>query len=190
MNREIWKPVNGYEGIYEVSNKAEVRSIDRYVNGVNGSMRFIKGKLIIPHINNNGYLLCDLYKENKRKNYLLHRIVAEAFIPNPQNYEVVNHKDNVRTNCLPSNLEWCNMSYNHKYSYDYNNRKEKMNWRKGKENKLSKPIIMKDLNGKFIKRFDSISCADRYTGISNNRIVACLKGRTKTCGGFLWEYAN
>lgn len=182
MVEEIWKPIKGYEGIYEVSNTAKVRSVDRFVRGINNYVRFIKGRYITPHLTNNGYFLCDLYKDNKRKNYLLHRIVAEAFIPNPQKHKVVNHKDSVRTNCLPSNLEWCDMSYNHKYSYDNNNRREKMNWKKGKDNKLSKPIIMKDLDGKIIKRFDSISCAERNTGISNNRIVACLKGRTKTCG--------
>ena len=188
MNREIWKPVKGYEGIYEVSSTAKIRSVDRFVKGKN-NVRFIKGKNITPHLTNTGYYLCDLYKYNRRKNYLLHRIVAEAFIPNPNGYNVVNHKDSIRTNCLPSNLEWCDMSYNIKYSYNNNNRRGKMNYKKGKENKLSKPVIMKDLTGKFLRRFDSISCAERETGIHNSGIVACLKGKNKTSGGFLWEYA-
>lgn len=190
MNREIWKPVKGYEGQYEVSNLGGVRSVDRIVPVLNGRLRHIKGKPITPHKSNTGYYLCDLYKENRRKNVLLHRMVAEAFIPNENNLPCVNHIDNNRENCISDNLEWCTQSYNMKYSYDTTDRKSKMNWKSGRENKNSKPVLMYSRDGIFIKRFDCICDAERELGILNNSIVACLKNRYKTAGGYIWKYAE
>lgn len=190
MIEEIWKPVKDYEGLYEVSNLGRVRSVDRFVLGSKGSLRHIKGKYLIPHKNNKGYYLCDLYKENRRKNVLLHRAVAEAFVPNEYNLPYINHIDNNRENCVFTNLEWCTQSYNVKYSYDTTDRKSIMNWKSGKENRNSKPILMYSKDGVFIKSFDCISDAERELGISNNGIVACLKKRNKTAGGYIWEYAK
>ena len=190
MDREVWKPVKGYEGQYEVSNLGGVRSVDRIVLMSNGRLRHIKGKSITPHKSNTGYYLCDLYKENRRKNVLLHRMVAEAFIPNENNLPCVNHIDNNRENCISDNLEWCTQSYNMKYSYDTTDRKSKMNWKSGRENKNSKPVLMYSRDGKFIKRFDCICDAERELNILNNSIVACLKNRYKSAGGYIWKYAE
>lgn len=190
MTHEIWKSVKGYEGLYEVSNLGRVRSVDRTVSGSNGSLRHIKGKHRTPHLSNTGYYLCDLYKENKRKNVLLHRMVAEAFIPNENNLPCVNHIDNNRRNCISDNLEWCAQSYNLKYSYATTDRKSKMNWKSGRDNKNSKSVLMYSKDGIFIKRFDCICDAERELGISNSGIVACLKKRYKTAGGYIWKYAK
>lgn len=188
--REIWRPIKDYEGLYEVSNFGRVRSVDRIVLGSKGSLRHIKGKYITPHKNNTGYYLCDLYKENRRKNVLLHKAVAEAFVPNVGNLPCVNHIDNNRGNCMSTNLEWCTQSYNVKYSYETTDRKSIMNWKSGKENRNSKPVLMYSKDKVFIKSFDCISDAERELGISNSGIVACLKKRNKTAGGYIWEYAK
>lgn len=190
MTHEEWKPVKGYEGRYEVSNLGRVRSVDRIVLGQNGNSRHIKGKYKSTHLSNTGYYICDLYKENKRKNVLLHRMVAEAFIPNEDNLPCVNHIDSNRRNCISDNLEWCTQSYNIKYSFDTTDRKSKMNWKSGRDNKNSKPVLMYSKDGMFIKRFDCICDAERELGISNSGIVACLKKKNKTAGGYIWEYAK
>ena len=184
---EVWKDIVGYEGLYQVSNYGRVKHLNAIVTTCSGT-KTTKERVLTPHIQNSGYLMVDLYKDNKRKNMLVHRLVAMAFVPNPNCLKVVNHKDSTRTNCHAENLEWCTMSYNHKYSYDNNNRRQYMNWKSGKDNANSKPVFANDKNGKFVFRFDSIAEAERKTGILNNGIVQCLKGRSKTAGGYIWHY--
>ena len=111
MTEEIWRPVVGYEGLYEVSSYGRVRSLDRYIN--NNSFR--KGKILKFSTNRRGYLKAHLSLNNKVKTYLVHRIVAISFIPNPDNLPEVNHKDEDKTNNSVDNLEWCNRSYNINY---------------------------------------------------------------------------
>lgn len=109
---EVWKPVKGYEGFYEVSNFGNVRSLDRYVEQKqhSGTMfkRLYKGKLLKPRKTNSGYFLVTL----KSKQVLVHRLVATAFIPNPDNKPCVNHIDSCRTNNHANNLEWVTQSEN------------------------------------------------------------------------------
>lgn len=100
---EIWKDVVGYEGLYEVSNLGHIKSL-----------WFNKEKLLTP-INSKGYYKVHLYKNGKLKDYSIHQIVAKAFIPNPNNYPGINHKDEVKTNNHADNLEWCNDAYNAVY---------------------------------------------------------------------------
>lgn len=105
---ETWKPVKGYEGIYEVSDLGQVRSLPRKVHN------YIKpGRIIKPHNNGHSYQYITLYKGDggKRKTYI-HRLVAEAFIPNPENYEQINHKDFDKTNNAAVNLEWVSREEN------------------------------------------------------------------------------
>ena len=179
---EEWKPIKGYENLYMISNFGRLKHL-KYG-------RVKKERLCGSYLNNNGYYLCHLYKNNIRRMILLHRLVAEAFVPNPNNYPFVNHKNSIRTDCAYYNLEWCTRSYNTKYSYDHNDRRRKMNWKSGKYNINSKSVIMSDKNGNFIKRFDCIMDAERELGILNNSIVSCLKGRNKTSGGYKWNYAK
>lgn len=185
--REIWKDVVGYEGLYQVSNFGRVKHLEYTFTNCSGS-HVVKEKIINSYLQNNGYRLCHLYKKNTRKMFLLHRLVAEAFIPNPNNYPIINHKDSNPQNCEVSNLEWCTYSYNAKYSYDTTNRKEKMNWKKGKENANSKPVYATDKDGNILFHFDCIMDAQRSLGILNSGIVACLKRKTKTAGGYIWHY--
>lgn len=190
MQEEIWKDVVGYEGLYQVSNLGRVKHLYCVVITHSGLTRTINERVVKPRLQKNGYLVVDLYKNNKRKESLLHRVVLEAFLPNPDNLPFVNHKDSNRQNCKVENLEWCTASYNTKYSYGNNNRRDKMNWKHGKDNANSKAVYAIDKDGNTVFRFDCIMDAERETGILNSNIVACLKGRHKTAGGYIWIYAE
>lgn len=114
--KEIWKDINGYEGIYQISNLGNVKSLDRYVNSAikNNSKVKRKGQLLKPKLNQ-GYYEVSLIVGNNRKWFKVHRLVAEAFIPNPNNYPQINHKDEIKTNNRVDNLEWCDAKYNCNY---------------------------------------------------------------------------
>ena len=109
---EIWKDYKDYEGLYQASNLGRMRSLDRWVSSKNGSMQFIKGRILKLFNNNQGYLHVVLSKNNKVKAYLVHRIIAETFLPNTDNLPCVNHKDEDKTNNSVENLEWCDAKYN------------------------------------------------------------------------------
>lgn len=116
MLNEVWSDIKDYEGYYQVSNHGRVRSVDRYViKDRTGNLAFKKSRIIAINKQNSGYLYVTLNKCNKNKNFLVHRLVAEAFIPNPDNLEQVNHKDEVKTNNYVDNLEWCTRKYNCNY---------------------------------------------------------------------------
>ena len=111
MTEEIWRPVVGYEGLYEISSYGRVRSMDRY----DGRNHFIKGKLLKNKDNGNGYLICSLSKNGIVKNKYIHRLVVEAFIERPDGLYEVNHKDENKKNNSVDNLEWCDKKYNNTY---------------------------------------------------------------------------
>ena len=113
MTEEIWRPIVGYEGLYEVSSYGRVRSLDRYVKGK--SYRLHKGKVLSPGKNSRGYLSAVLSYNGKHKAITVHRLVAETFLPNPDNLPEINHKDEDKTNNSVDNLEWCDRSYNNNY---------------------------------------------------------------------------
>ncbi len=104
-NKEVWASIKGYEGLYEVSNFGNVRSL-KY-----GKIKYLK-----PAKNQKGYYLVSLYKNGEVKSHSVARLVAMAFIPNPNNYPQVNHKDENKTNNKVENLEWCNNQYNKRFS--------------------------------------------------------------------------
>ena len=108
---EEWKSVVGYEGLYEVSSYGRVRSLDRY----DRMNRFWKGRILNLCTDGGGYLFVALSSNGKEKNYLVHRMVAQAFIPNPDNLPEVNHKDEDKMNNSVDNLEWCDREYNINY---------------------------------------------------------------------------
>ena len=113
---EIWKEVKGFEGYYEVSNLGRVRSVDRIVvDTVRNCERLLKGKLLVQRDNGNGYNGVMLCKEHKLYSKYVHILVAEAFIPNPDDLPCINHKDEDKTNNCVDNLEWCTYLYNNTY---------------------------------------------------------------------------
>ncbi len=165
--REIWKDINEYEGLYQVSSLGNVKSIK--------SNKFLK-------INMTGeYDFVSLYKNNKKTIKKVHRLVAENFLENIDNYECVNHKDeNKRNNCV-NNLEWCTKKYNCNYGI----RNEKMSKRKSKYK-----IKQLDLNNTIIKIWNNVWELRESTNYNINVIRQCCKKKCKTCYGYKWEYVT
>lgn len=162
-----WKPVVGYEDLYEVSNTGGVRRKNK--------------KELKPQITKTGYVRFHLSKKGKAKSILAHRIVAEAFIENPLGYKTVNHKDENKSNNNTENLEWCNMSYQNKYG------KGAIARNKFKE----KPVCQYTKSGEFIERFDSVKIAAQKLNLNETSIHCVCKGtrRYKSTGGYIFRYA-
>lgn len=190
---EIWRPVVGYEGLYEVSNLGRVRSMGHYVtqNGNCGTpfTRFYKGRIIHATCSHNGYEALTLSNGSKRESKSVHRLVAEAFIPNPENLPQVNHKNEVKNDNRAENLEWCTVAYN----VTYGHRTEKA------ARARSKPVLQITRGGTVVASFLSIHSAAEETGIYYRNIYAVAnrtkrfdkskRGNTrKTAGGFVWVY--
>ena len=131
-----------------------------------------------PSCNNKGYLVVDLYATNKRKTFLVHRLVAEAFVPNPHNFPCVNHKDENKRNNNADNLEWCT----HEYNMAYGTRNKRIAEKNGK------PIVQLDLCNNVLRRFASALEAQKATGISNANINECCHKKRKTAGGYIWQF--
>lgn len=182
---EDWRPVVGYEGLYEVSSFGNVRSIDRAVNSKSGSIAIKKGKALKWDIGKNGYARVALSVGNSVKRHLVHRLVAEAFIPNPNGLPEVNHKSEVKTENFVWNLEWCDKSYNCRYNGGIDRR---MNTRseRGTAKTDPKPVVgVSEKDGSVI-RFDSIMEATR-AGYRN--VCQACKGIRPRAGGYKWSYA-
>ena len=180
---EIWKPIEGYETLYQISN---------YGNIKNNNGRYLK-----PFKNNKGYLMIRLYKNTERKVFLVHRLVATHFIPNPNNLPEVNHKDENPSNPIYTNLEWCDKEYNMNYgtikeriSQKLKGRtftqEQKYNISKGHE----KEIIQLDTNNVLLKIWSSAKDAEQQTKINRCHISEVCKGKRKTAGGYIWKYNN
>ena len=168
--QEIWKDVVGYEGLYQVSNLGNVKS-------------FCKSKIHIKKctLNDKGYLVITLSKNKKHKTFRVHKLVAETFLLNQNNYLEINHKDGNKLNNCVDNLEWCNRSYNVTHAW-----KNKLN--KG----ASKKVLQYDLRNNLIAEFISSSEASRILHINGGNIRACCNHsyRHKTAGGYIWRYAD
>ena len=161
--KEIWKDIKNYEGHYQVSNLSRVKSI-----------KFGK-EIILKQNIRGGYYYVRLYKNGIVKNYFVHRLVAEAFIPNPNNYPCVNHKDENKLNNIIENLEWCSVLYNNTYGTRLQKVSEKMRNKK----EWSKPIDVYDLNMNFIETLPSIEeCGRKYNVLPIN-IKHCCNGGYK-----------
>lgn len=115
--KEVWKPVEGFEGYYEVSNCGRVKSLDRVVTDTIGRKYYYKGKIIKVSTYRTGYNYVNLWMSSKIKTFLVHRLVALSFVPNPHSKPMVNHLDGVKSNNYYSNLEWCTRSGNEKHAF-------------------------------------------------------------------------
>lgn len=177
MKKEYWKPVVGYEGLYEVSNYGRIKSFDTYRKGNNGSIRCCKGRILKLRTDKYGYFKVVLYKNNKPKTFTVHRLVAEAFLPNPDNLPCVNHKDECKTNNNVNNLEWCNIKYN----INFGTRNEKVS------KKLSKPVLQYTLDGQFVREWPSTMECGR-NGFNHSAVAACCRGELKKYKDFIWKY--
>ena len=175
---EIWKPLKGLVengDYYEVSNLGRVRSLDR----IDSRGIFRKGKILKLGKNQNGYLQVCFCKNGKTKKFLVHRLVAFAFLPNPNVLPQVNHKDENKQNNSLENLEWCDGKYN----LNYGTRNERASESK------SKPIKGIHIKTGHTIRFRSALEAERKTGIKFQNISNCIQGKKPHAGFYKWEFA-
>ena len=170
--KEIWKDIEGFEGLYQVSNMGNVKSLNYNHTG--------KERIMKPQKSSNGYLQVKLWKDGKAKRYLVHRLVANAFLDNSDNLPEVNHKDENKENNHVDNLEFCSRSYN----CSYNGRAERI------AEKNKKPIYSINKVSGLIMYWNSAKEASRVLGIAKSHICNCLKGRKKSAGNFYWYYAD
>lgn len=153
------KDIKGYEGLYAITSCGKVWSYK--------SQKFLK-----PGDNGIGYLKVGLWKEGKTKYRFVHRLVAEAYIPNPENKTDVNHKNEIKTDNYVNNLEWTT----HKENMNYGTRIAK----------ISKAVYCEELS----KEFSSAYEAARQLGLSQSGITMCCRGNRKTCGSYHWRYVQ
>lgn len=151
-NNEVWKDVEGYEGIYQVSNLGNIK----------------RDKKLKPLKAKSGYCIVCLCKDGKQETKYVHRLVALAFLPNPQNLPQVNHKDENKANNSLNNLEWCSIQYNQEYSN-------------------AKKVLQYNLSGKLVRKYKSISNAAKETGYNESMISRAARNN-KTYKGFNWKF--
>lgn len=163
--KEIWKDICEYEEKYQVSNLGNVRNKKTKLN-------------LKQQKNEKGYLKVNLCKNSKIKKYRVHRLVAKAFIPNPNGYMEINHKDENKTNNCVGNLEWCS----HIYNSNYGNRNAKIS------QTMSTKVNQYDLKGNFIKRWESIKEICNYYKIDKTTIQRCCNGIQKKSHKYIWKY--
>ena len=177
---EIWKDIEGYEGLYQISNFGRVKSLDRYVKSRWGNYRLLNGKLIKGYKNKNGYCLITLWNKQISKTYLLHRLVAETFLSNPDNLPQINHKDENKSNNQVENLEWCTAKYNSNYGTHV----ERSTAPK------RKTVYQYSIDGQFIREWSSSMEIQRQLSFSQAHITDCCNGKRKTAYGYKWSYTK
>lgn len=169
-NSELWLEVPGYETLYKVSNKGRIKSMTY-------------NKILKQSFLNSGYARIILCKEGKIKAFSVHRLVAIAFIPNPDNYRYVNHKDENKLNNCVENLEWCSAIQNLKHS----NVIETM---LNASHKANEKTVLMFHKGKFIAEYESITKAAEAINTFQQHVTNCLYGKQKTTRGYSFKFKN
>lgn len=180
---EIWKDVVGYEGIYKISSLGRVKRVGKYKNQVK---EWESNRILQPATKSRGYMYVHLSKNGKASPKHIHRLVAEAFLPNPEKKPTVNHKNGNKADNSLENLEWATYTENNIHSIRV------LGNGKRTEYAIKKTVIQYDLQGNFVAEYPSYREAQRQTGI-NAIDVVCRgerqKGRKqKTAGGYIWKY--
>jgi hypothetical protein len=186
MNNEIWKDIKGYEGLYQVSNTGKIKSTERIFTGKDGVTKPVHERILVlsptkvTERHPSAHYSSELWKDNKRKRVAIHRVVADAFIDNPEGKPQVNHIDGNPSNNNIDNLEWNTNSENVKHAYKLGLRAKKN----------CKPIVMtNNITGKQIL-FKSVAEAARHFDVTEGAVKAPLKGygRSKYCCGYTVKY--
>ena len=180
---EIWKDVKDYEGLYQISNYGRVKRLSKQKRNYNINTKkydtiILPDKIVTPQLNQYGYYRIGLTKNGKRKCHSVHKLVAQAFIPNPENKPQINHKDENKQNNYVENLEWCTAKYNINYGT--------RNKRTGQ--KQMKPILCVETG----VIYESLSEASKSMELSMGNISCVCRHRKwfKTAGGYHWEYVE
>lgn len=169
-----WKSINSYEQSYEINDEGKIRSITRLTLTIKGTYKLVKGRILIPKLHNNGYLFITLSKNGQTKNYYIHRLVAEAFIPNPEFKPIVNHINGIKSDNTLENLEWVTISENVNHAYAIG-----LSTNIGSTHKNAKTIT-DSCSG---KQYHSIKEASEQLSInySSLRNMLCGANRNTTC---------
>ena len=181
--QEIWKDINfidngikyDYTSLYQISNYGRIKSLRRITH----NNHIIEEKILKTRIDKDGYEIATLYKVwEKRKDFKVHRLVAFMFLENknPKKLNIVNHKDGNRANNLVTNLNWFTTKENNNYG--------------GANLKLSIPVEQYDINGNFIRYWNSANEVKKVLGYDNSSITKCCKGKLKTSHNYIWKYAK
>lgn len=177
MKKEIWKDILGYEGLYQVSNFGRVKSLERLIKYTENKIVLRKCRIIKTNTNKCGYVYVVLHKDGIKKMKTIHRLVAEAFLDNPDNLPQVNHKDENKLNNSVENLEWCDAKYNVNYGTALTRRTIKK----------SKIVYQYDLKGNFIREWSSTMECGR-NGYNQGSVSACCRGKRKYHKDCIWKY--
>ena len=179
--QEEWKDIKGYEGLYQISNNGNVKSLGRWIDRKCKGKKWQEEKILKSLVDKDGYLFVRLCKNGKVKNFKVHCLVAEAFISNQNNYPCVNHKNEIKDDNRVNNLELCD----HKYNNNYGTRNKRV------AGKLAKKVLQIDKNtNEIISEFQSIMEVQRQLGISLSNISECCNNKPhhNTAYGFKWKY--
>lgn len=175
---EIWRDIDGYEGLYQVSNTGKVRSLNYKRTG--------HYKILKTTKNHKGYLSVGLYRNNKKESVLVHRLVCKTFIPNPENKPHIDHINTIRDDNRIENLRWVTPKENSSNPIT----KKRINKRFGSNNPAAKAVVQLDLNDRVIYYWDTAKNANLKTKIHRGHISSCCKGLLKTSGGYKWKYVD
>ena len=187
--KEVWKPIKGYEGFYEISNYGRVKRL----KFVNMYVCKEKVKVIKPQKRKNGYLQVILHNGQDCSEKLVHRLVAEAFLSREDGKDFVNHKDGNKANNNVENLEWCTRSENMIHAYRNGLAKSSAKGKFGKDSASAKAVEMLDEHGNVLMRFGSLIDAAHFVGARrSSNICTCCKGygNRKIAYGYMWRYAD
>lgn len=176
---EVWKPVKDYEGIYEISNIGRVRSKHKHTKSKDGIIKERKTR--------NGYCHVELWKNGTGVDRYIHRLVALAFIPNPNNLPEINHKDENPSNNCVDNLEWCDRTYNNNYGNHYKKMVETRGDKYVGANACHRRRVMCVETGEI---FETIRSASRIINVNQAHISNCCRGKRNKCGGYHWKYID
>lgn len=179
---EIWRDIVGYEGLYQVSNFGNIKSLSKKWTGNNGSSRSHDDIILKPFPTPKGYLKVKLAKSGIQKNFSVHRLVMTMFIANDNNLPEINHKNGIKSDNNLKNLEWISTSDNQLHSIHSLGRI----FKRGSDHFRAVKAVQRSMKGNVIKIYGSITDASNELGINRPNIVSCLTGKRRSAGGYLW----